>query len=111
MEKLFSYGTLQQTNVQLSTFGRELLGTKDILVGYVISTLKITDEHVVKTSGKNVHPILTFTGNNNDEVIGTVFEISDDELAQADKYEVKEYTRIAAVLKSGVKTWIYAAAK
>lgn len=33
-EKLFSYGTLQQETVQLSTFGRKLQGTADVLIGY-----------------------------------------------------------------------------
>jgi hypothetical protein len=33
-EKLFSYGTLQYEAVQLDTFGRTLLGQKDVLLGY-----------------------------------------------------------------------------
>lgn len=38
MELLFSYGTLQQKAVQLATFGRELSGTKEVLVGYQFFT-------------------------------------------------------------------------
>jgi len=34
MEQLFSYGTLQNVEVQLETFGRELTGSKDHLLGY-----------------------------------------------------------------------------
>ena len=34
MPKLFSYGTLQQEDVQLATFGRRLTGVSDALVGY-----------------------------------------------------------------------------
>ncbi len=41
LEKLFSYGTLQMENVQKETFGRTLKGTKDILVGYILSEVKI----------------------------------------------------------------------
>ncbi|WP_213998640.1 gamma-glutamylcyclotransferase family protein [Arsukibacterium sp.] len=110
MPKLFSYGTLQQNNVQLANFGRELSGSKDILQGYVVGEVEITDERVLRESGKAIHPILRFTGNLNDEIAGTVFELTDAELAQADDYEVDAYTRLNACLKSGTECWIYAAA-
>lgn len=111
MPNLFSYGTLQQKNVQLANFGRELSGHKDILQGYIIGEVEITDERVLRESGKAFHPILRFTGNNTDEVAGTVFELTDAELAQADDYEVDAYVRVQATLKSGSECWIYAAAE
>ena len=111
MPKLFSYGTLQQKNVQLANFGRELSGNKDILQGYIIGEVEITDERVLRESGKAFHPILRLSGNNADEVPGTVFELTDAELAQADDYEVDAYARVSAVLKSGTECWIYAAAE
>ena len=40
-QKLFSYGTLQLKNVQKETFGRNLVGEKDILLGYKLENLKI----------------------------------------------------------------------
>lgn len=43
MELLFSYGTLQQEEVQIENFGRELKGTKDFLPSYVLAEVKITD--------------------------------------------------------------------
>ncbi len=110
MPLLFSYGTLQQKEVQLANFGRELSGSKDTLQGYVVGEIEITDERVLRESGKAIHPILRFTGNAHDEVAGTVFEITDSELAQADDYEVDDYVRISARLKSGKTAWIYAAA-
>ena len=110
MPKLFSYGTLQQKNVQLANFGRELQGSKDTLQGYVVGEVEITDERVLRESGKAFHPILRFTGKAQDEVAGTVFDLSDTELAQADDYEVDAYVRTRAVLKSGTECWIYAAA-
>lgn len=73
-EKLFSYGTLQQEEVQLATFGRKLTGTRDALVGYKLSMLRITDPHVLAISGKEFHSIVTFTGNEKDFVEGTVFD-------------------------------------
>ena len=52
---LFSYGTLQQEDVQLATFGRRLEGRVDALPGYATSLLEIRDAEVVKTSGKTHH--------------------------------------------------------
>ncbi|MCO1335736.1 gamma-glutamylcyclotransferase [Microbulbifer sp. OS29] len=110
MENLFSYGTLQQESVQLETFGRKLQGTKDTLVGYQLATVKISDPEVVRASGKEYHPILQYTGNSSDEVGGTVFELTFVEIQQSDGYEVDEYKRVSAQLKSGLSAWIYTAA-
>ena len=107
MGNLFSYGTLQQEKVQLDTFGRLLEGKRDVLQEYCISEVKIKDKSVIKLSGKEIHPILTFTGNIKDEVEGTVFRINSSELLMADKYEVDDYSRIEAILKSETRAWIY----
>lgn len=107
MEKLFSYGTLQQEEVQLATFGRKLTGTRDQLLGYRLSMLKITDPYVLATSGKEFHPIVSFTGSPGDAVDGTVLEITSEELLQADSYEVNDYKRISAPLRSGNSAWVY----
>ena len=109
MPLLFSYGTLQQKEVQIANFGRELTGSKDVLQCYVVGEITITDERVLRESGIAVHPILRFTGTQQDEVEGTVFEITHAELTQADDYEVDDYVRLAAKLKSGKEAWIYAA--
>jgi hypothetical protein len=77
MPKLFSYGTLQQEDVQLATFGRRLTGVSDALVGYRQSMVAIQDPEVVRTSGKMHHPIVAFTGKNEDRVAGALFEISE----------------------------------
>jgi gamma-glutamylcyclotransferase (GGCT)/AIG2-like uncharacterized protein YtfP len=108
---LFSYGTLQQREVQLATFGRELHGTADQLVGFHQSKVKIENPEVVKTSGKSHHLIVKQTGVVEDRVAGTVFEVTDDELANADKYEVSDYKRVSAPLASGRKAWVYVDAR
>jgi gamma-glutamylcyclotransferase (GGCT)/AIG2-like uncharacterized protein YtfP len=108
---LFSYGTLQQRDVQLATFGRELHGSADQLVGFHESMVKIEDPEVVKTSGKSHHPIVKQTGRAEDCVAGTVFEVTDNELAHADKYEVSDYQRVAAPLSSGRTAWVYVDAR
>lgn len=109
-EKLFSYGTLQYEAVQLSTFGRPLQGIADVLQGYRLSMLEIKDPAVVAASGAAVHPMLIHTGKLSDEVRGLVFEITTQELQQADAYEVTEYQRIRVTLRSGVEVWVYASA-
>ncbi len=107
MPLLFSYGTLQQENVQMATFGRRLEGKSDALVGYAMEDLKIEDPDVVATSGSDHHPIVVHTGYGEDSVAGSVFEITDDELEHADAYEVDAYRRVLAPLASGLKAWVY----
>ena len=111
MENLFSYGTLQIEKVQQETFGRSLCGKKDVLIGYMISKIKITDQDVLARSGTEIHPILRYTGNPSDEVEGVIFEISKEELQQADAYEVNAYKRTEANFKSGATAWAYVAAE
>jgi gamma-glutamylcyclotransferase (GGCT)/AIG2-like uncharacterized protein YtfP len=110
MHALFSYGTLQQPQVQLDTFGRLLEGQKDTLIGYKLGEVKITDEAVIKSSGKEYHPILIKSDFKEDTVEGTVFLITHAELEQADEYEVDDYQRVEAKLVSGKTCWIYAKA-
>ena len=89
MPKLFSYGTLQQANVQLATFGRLLVGRPDTLLGYQLGEVAITDPYVIAKSGKTHHPMLIHTRNPHDKVKGVIFDITDDELDQADCYEAE----------------------
>lgn len=104
---LFSYGTLQQPDVQLANYGRLLTGTPDALLGYRLARLEITDPHVVAVSGKAVHTIACASGNPEDRIEGMVFDLSAQELAATDAYEVDSYARVEAVLESGRKAWVY----
>jgi gamma-glutamylcyclotransferase (GGCT)/AIG2-like uncharacterized protein YtfP len=110
MVALFSYGTLQQREVQLANYGRELIGQADALVGYRLEPVVIDDPQVVELSGKSVHTIARRSANQDDRVVGTVFELTDDELETTDAYETSAYTRIEVVLKSGRCAWAYVAA-
>jgi hypothetical protein len=105
--RLFSYGTLQDKPVQLQTFGRELAGKPDALVGFVQTLVEITDPQVLVTSGKTHHSIVQPSPRRTDEVPGTLFEITEQELVLADTYEVSDYKRIAVTLKSGHVAWVY----
>ncbi len=104
---LFSYGTLQQENVQLETFGRRLKGAPDGLPGYARTMVRITDPDVLATSGAEFHPIVAPSQDPADTVEGAVFEITAEELAAADAYEVADYRRVAARLRSGIEAWVY----
>jgi gamma-glutamylcyclotransferase (GGCT)/AIG2-like uncharacterized protein YtfP len=104
---LFAYGTLQDKAVQMANFGRELQGRPDSLPGYSTSLIAIRDPAVMATSGKTHHTIAERSANPSDEVPGTVFEITAEELAAADRYEVSEYTRVFVTLKSGARAWVY----
>jgi hypothetical protein len=105
---LFSYGTLQQEAVQLSTFGRRLDGRADELLGFERSLVPIDDPHVAAAIGMTDHANVTFNGAEESRVPGMVFEITDTELAKADEYEAAFlYTRVAAMLASGKQAWVY----
>ena len=109
MPLLFSYGTLQQEKVQLSTFGRRLKGQRDELAGFEPSSVRIEDPEVVATIGKTHHANVEFNGHEDSRVAGMVFEITDAELASVDEYEAAfSYKRVAAMLVSGKQAWVYA---
>lgn len=106
-ELLFTYGTLRQSDVQRSTFGHELDGRPDAIIGYELDYVKITDPQVVAVSGSDRHPILRPSRAPGARVDGTVFAISKAELAAADGYEVDAYRRVSVPLRSGARAWVY----
>lgn len=108
-EKIFSYGTLRQENVQLATFGRLLSGQEDKVKGFRLDEVEITDFDVISKSGKNIHKIMVHTGIDSDLVEGVIFEISKDELKIADNYEVEEYKRKKLSTINGNEVWVYIA--
>jgi gamma-glutamylcyclotransferase (GGCT)/AIG2-like uncharacterized protein YtfP len=108
-EHLFSYGTLQKDKVQVELFGRLLHGTKDILEGYQLASIEIKDESFLSKGEEKFQLTLIPSTNKTDSIEGTVFEISEEELLLADKYEPDNYKRIKVALQSGKEAWIYAA--
>ena len=109
MPLLFSYGTLQQEDVQRTTFGRLLDGQSDALVGFEKSSLRIEDPQVVAAYGTAKHVTVTSNGRPDSRVTGTVFEVTDADLAVADRYEsVARYGRLSVVLASGKQACVYA---
>jgi gamma-glutamylcyclotransferase (GGCT)/AIG2-like uncharacterized protein YtfP len=111
MPLIFSYGTLRQEDVQLRTFGRLLQGETDALPGFEASRVKIEHPQVA-AGGKTHRDNVTFNGRNDSRVSGTVFEVTDAELADADSYERSvAYKRIAVTLASGKQAWVYVDAR
>jgi len=97
MPLLFSYGTLQEASVQLSTFGRRLNGQKDALKGFELGEVTIGERRFAN--------VITRA---NSHVPGTVFAIADSELAAVDAYEAQfSYVRVEAPLASGRRAWVY----
>ena len=108
MPRLFSYGTLQQQNVQLATFRRLLDGHPDELHGYESTLVAIDDPQLVATSGKTHHANASYSGHRDHRVTGTAFDVTEDELAAADAYErLASYERVRVALASGRQAWVY----
>lgn len=106
---LFSYGTLQTPSVQREHFGRVFSGARDVLPGYRQDWVTITDPAVIAASGTDRHPIVRHTGDPGDTTAGTVLEVTTEELAAADLYEVDDYRRALVRLGSGTDAWVYLA--
>ena len=100
MPFLFSYGTLQHTDVQRSTFGRLLTGHADALRGYELSSV---------FSGGKRNANVVATARDGDSVSGTALDVTLEELAAADRFEAPfDYARIEVTLQSGRDAWVYA---
>jgi len=108
MYGLFSYGTLQQPEVQEATFGRRLDGEPDVLQGYTLGLIAIRDADIVATSGLTHHLNIVPSGRAEDEVPGVVLQVTAAELLAADAYEdPSDYRRMRVALKSGREAFVY----
>ena len=95
MPYLFAYGTLQQDDVQRATFGRPLHGQSDALVGF-------------ERTMARWHVTVTETGRPDARVAGLVYEVTEADLAAADRYEERaSFARMTGTLASGKQAWVY----
>ena len=106
-EKLFSYGTLQIESVQLAAFGRKLDGKPDALIGYRVELIATNDHEFEIRSGATQHRNLRYSGVASDLVEGMVFQLTKEEIEQADTYEPWDYQRVQVELRSGDTAWVY----
>ena len=105
-QRLFSYGSLRQSEVQLGNFGRLLVGEADAARGWRIEAVRIDDPRVVALSGSALHKIMV-PGGETDVVEGLVLALTAEELAKADAYETADYARVEIALRSGGRAWAY----
>ena len=94
---LFTYGTLQNIEVQQANFNRILKGHKDQLNGYKLAKHKIYGQY----------PVIEASLSPTDSVTGTTYEIDVTELDAADAYETEAYKRIEVILASNRTAWVY----
>lgn len=97
MAYLFTYGTLQDVQVQQYIFGRTLEGSKDFLLGF----------NRIENAVYDRYPLVVETGDPEHKVQGMVYEVSEQELHKADIYETSAYTREKVQLESGIRAWLY----
>ncbi|GEB95043.1 gamma-glutamyl AIG2-like cyclotransferase [Microbacterium lacticum] len=104
---LFTYGSLQDAEVQLDTFGRLVVSQPATLPGYTIDYIEIDDARLSDVAGPSVHPVLRHTGNALDKVVGTVVHVTSEELDAADEFEAALYRRARVRLANGRDAWVY----
>ena len=105
--RLFSYGTLQLAEVQQATYGRLLDGEPDVLVGYRLVPLAITNPEVIALSGEPVHMIACRTGDPAERIPGVIYKLTAMELDATDEYEGDAYARREVRLASGAAAFVY----
>lgn len=107
MPWIFAYGTLRQREVQIAVFGREVEMPDDVLPGFRLGLVAISNPGVVALSGSASHPGLVPSEEPGARVAGSALAVSDAELAAADAYESADYVRTPVVLESGRKAFAY----
>ncbi len=97
MELIFTYGTLQDSAIQIEIIGRELGdGQADSLRGYKMALLK------------GIHETYNIIQPHTGSVIeGRVYEVTQEELDAIDAYEGDAYIRVSATLMSNTHAWVY----
>jgi len=95
-QKLFVYGTLQDPQVQKNVIGIIVNGKRDVLHGYIISTITMTDA---------VYPIIVPHPTN--IIDGLILTVTPEELKRIDLYETEAFKREKVTLGSGKSAWVY----
>ena len=98
---LFVYGTLLDPQVQQMVFGRLVPGQPDSLQGFAIRERSVAGRYA------EVFPDPAREA----RVSGQRLELEAPELARADVYETSLYYRELVVLESGIRAWVYRAAR
>lgn len=97
MDYLFTYGTLQDLQVQQYIFGRVLKGKTDFLSGFMRLENAVYERYSLVVQTKDLE----------NKVEGKVYEVTALELKKADVYETSAYKRKKVKLESGIEAWLY----
>ena len=101
--QLFSYGTLQHSDIQQSLFKRKLEGTADKILRYKLGTISIPENH----PNAQTYFIAIYTGDEKDILDGICYTINASELSLIDDYEGPAYERATVISISGKEVLIY----
>jgi hypothetical protein len=109
---IFSHGSLQQSDTQVSLFGRVLSGDSDELVDFIPTQIVVPPAHKAAAAGVTHYANVEYVEGSGSRVAGMVFDITDAELVLTDAYEREaEYVRISVRLNSGRSAWVYVSAR
>ncbi|RIV48536.1 gamma-glutamylcyclotransferase [Flagellimonas taeanensis] len=97
LEYLFTYGTLQEKQVQQDVFGHLVEGHPDALLGF----------KKMENAVYGQYPLVMRTADAKDKVKGTVYKVTITDLEKADVYESNAYKRVKFPLESGLEAWVY----
>ena len=104
MEKLFSYGTLRQAEIQRALYGREVETIPDAIMGYCIRVVQLTGWKYAQVSGGSLQQTIE---KGPGDIEGSVLLLTPDELVRTDEYEPRGYARVKVPLRSGGEAWAY----
>ncbi len=104
---VFSYGALQNEELQRSVLGRVFPSEAAILPGFHADYAEMADPRFAELTGTSIHAVLRRTDDPRDKVIGKVFRLTEDELDAADQFQVLMFRREQVVLEGGRTAWVY----
>ena len=93
--KFFSYGTLQSHQSQRDALGKEIHGHPATITGWRLDEVMLNGEtypNIVEDTGSVVH--------------GTVYDLSDADVAKLDKWEV-DYDKTSETTDDGENVFVY----
>ena len=98
MHYLFTYGTLQNSKMQLALFKRLLKGQPDQLKGFKQESIIL---------GNNRYPILIKSNDPKNTITGICYALNEKEIKICDEYEGSSYQKIKVTLESKKEAWVY----
>jgi gamma-glutamyl AIG2-like cyclotransferase len=102
MPLLFSYGAFGDDGLRDGVVGRSIKGEPDQLLRFELSDVEVEGPRGLH------YPNLMYSGRNDSRVKGMVFNVSESELAAADKFATSAgYKRQPEELASGRLAWVY----